>query len=280
MQRRRFLGLLGAGLAGSGVAAARLAAPDLGRRASAGARGAPPQESVDDRVQGPDTGLQRVVWSVDTSEPLVALTFDDGPDPEFTPAILDVLDDFDVPATFMVMGFNAVRSPHLLNAAVSAGHDVGNHSWSHLDLREESAATTVEEIRRGSDAVHAITGRRTRLFRPPRGEFTGNAIRAAALLDHDVMLWSVTREAPTDAAPAAVAAAVLGRLEPGSIVDLHDGIGRGTFNPGETWTEELRHRRRIEVAALPLILRAAQREGLRFVTASELIASESRMAAR
>jgi len=277
MHRRRFLGLLGAGLAGSGAVAARIAASPGGQ---ADGGDTPLTEAVDDQVQGPDSGLHRIVWSVRTEQPLVALTFDDGPDPEFTEDILDILDDFGASATFMVMGFNAVRHGHLVHEVVSGGHQLGNHSWSHLDLRHESGASTLDQIRRGADAVRGLTGRRTRLFRPPRGEFTGNVIRAAALLDHDVMLWSATREAPTEAPAGAVADAVLRRLEPGTIVDLHDGIGRGTFNPGEAWTEELRHRRRVEVTALPQILREAQARGLRFVTASQLIASEKLVAAR
>ena len=85
---------------------------------------------------GQRLGQQRLIWSVSTVEPLAALTFDDGPDPELTPRILEVLAEHGVQATFNVMGWNALRHPDLVRAFVAAGHELGNHTWTHQDLAQ------------------------------------------------------------------------------------------------------------------------------------------------
>jgi len=87
-------------------------------------------------------GRRQLVWSVPTSEPMVALTFDDGPDPELTARILAVLDRYRVQATFNVMGYNASRHGDLLRAVVAGGHELGNHTWTHQDLAFLSTAAT------------------------------------------------------------------------------------------------------------------------------------------
>ncbi len=137
---------------------------------------------------------------------MVALTFDDGPDPELTPRILAMLDRYGVRATFNVMGYNAMRHSDLLRAVVAGGHELGNHTWTHQDLAFQSTTSIRRQLDCGRAAIQRAAGVRPRFFRPPRGELTGAAIRAAAELDHDILLWSVTRGPAGVGTPRAVAA--------------------------------------------------------------------------
>ncbi|MBS0482501.1 MAG: glycosyltransferase [Proteobacteria bacterium] len=97
----------------------------------------------------------------------IALTFDDGPDPDFTPKILDVLESRHVPATFFVIGENALENPELLRRMIAGGDEIGNHSYTHPNLAEVSRFGTELELNATQRLVEAYTGRSTRLFRAP-----------------------------------------------------------------------------------------------------------------
>jgi peptidoglycan-N-acetylglucosamine deacetylase len=218
-------------------------------------------------------GRQRLIWSVPTAAPLLALTFDDGPDPEFTPQILRVLAEYRVRATFNMMGCNALRHPELVQAVVAAGHELGNHTWTHQDLTFQSARQSRRQLDRAHQAIEATAGVRPRFFRPPRGNLTGSAIFSAAELGYDVLLWSVTRGAAGVGTWATVADHLARTVTPGDVVALHDGIGRGTFHPRGATARQLRARRSVEVAALPAALEQILGSGLGLVTASALLAA-------
>ena len=222
---------------------------------------------------GQRLGQQRLIWSVSTVKPLAALTFDDGPDPELTPRILEVLAEHGVQATFNVMGWNALRHPDLVRAVVAAGHELGNHTWTHQDLAFQSALQTRRQLERGREAIERTAGVRPRFFRPPRGNLTGSAIQSAAELGYDVLLWSVTRGSAGVGTPASVADHLARTVAPGDVVALHDGIGRGTFHPRGPGAHELRARRRVEVQALPAAVERVLGQGLRLVTVSALLAA-------
>jgi peptidoglycan/xylan/chitin deacetylase (PgdA/CDA1 family) len=216
-------------------------------------------------------GQRRLVWSVPTTLPLVALTFDDGPDPELTPGVLEALADHHARATFNMMGWNAGRHPDLVQAVVDAGHELGNHTWTHLDLAGQSVSQTRHQLDLGRGAIETVAGVRPRWFRPPRGNLTGAAVCAAAELGQDLLLWSVDRGPQGIGTPAAVADHLARVVGPGDVVGLHDGIGRGTFDQDSTLARRLRARRLVELAALPTALRRLQDRGIRLVSASELV---------
>ena len=225
---------------------------------------------------GQRLGQQRLIWSVATARPLAALTFDDGPDPELTPRILEVLAEHGVQATFNVMGWNALRHPDLVRELVAAGHELGNHTWSHQDLAFQSALQTRRQLERGREAIEQTAGVRPRFFRPPRGNLTGSAIASAAELGYDVLLWSVTRGGAGVGTPASVADHLARTVAPGDVVALHDGIGRGTFDPRGSGADRLRARRLVEVQALPAAVERLLGRGLRLVTVSALLAGGER----
>lgn len=222
---------------------------------------------------GQRLGQQRLIWSVSTAKPLAALTFDDGPDPELTPGILEVLAEHGVQATFNVMGWNALRHPDLVRAVVAAGHELGNHTWTHQDLALQSTLQTRRQLERGHEAIERTAGVRPRFFRPPRGNLTGSAIELAAELGYDVLLWSVTRGSAGVGTPASVADHLARTVAPGDVVALHDGIGRGTFHPSGPSAHRLRARRLVEVQALPAAVEQVLGRGLRLVTVSALLAA-------
>lgn len=153
----------------------------------------------------------------------VALTFDDGPDPQRTPAVLDLLARQGVRATFFVVGARAEAHPELVRRMVAEGHVVGNHSYTHswrFPLR--SLGRTVEELRRTGEVLHRITGRRPRLFRPPFGVTNPTIARAVRRLGLDPVGWSIRSLDTMGQSPERVAARILRRLHPGAVILLHD----------------------------------------------------------
>lgn len=255
--------MLGAAAAGAGGLTAGLA------------HGSEPKEEFDlaDAASPPNgvrLGSRRLVWNAETAEQVAALTFDDGPDPDLTPRILDVLDRYDVSASFHVMGYNAVENPDLLREIVARGHEVGSHTWSHPNLRTQTPDETERQLSLCADVIRSVTGKQPRSFRPPYGILTGPAVRQAATMGYDVVLWSLGRGVPGEGTPRDVADHVAGNLRPGDIVLLHDGIGTETFDDlGEQGP--VRRRRDVEVDALPEIIERSLEAGTRFTTLEELL---------
>jgi len=256
VQRRGFL--LGAGAVAGGL--------------SAGASALLPRDrtEADAEVADPRRGMQEIIWSVPTGEPVAALTFDDGPHPDLTPHILDVLDRYDVKATFMVMGYAAESYPDLLVEVVSRGHEIGNHTWSHLHVAKTSATTARSEIERGTHVLEDVAGVPVGLFRPPQGRLNEAVVRLATNMRQDIVLWSVQRGEKRWRSSRSVARHVIDDAGPGDIINLHDGIGRGTFEPASVLAHTLMGRRLVELDALPRIIEGLQQRRMRVVPVSEL----------
>lgn len=193
----------------------------------------------------------------------VALTFDDGPDPVFTPRILDVLAQFGVRATFFVIGKQAEQHPTIIRAIANAGHDVGNHSYGHRPLWMLPPHQTRMEIDRGAQVLTTILGEPPRYFRPPWGRFNLAATRHSTRVGQQRVLWSLRPEGWLPlAGPETIVRNVDRRLHPGAIIDLHDGGGlRGT--PART------------TAALPAILRLLSAREYRCLNLSDLLSEAS-----
>jgi peptidoglycan/xylan/chitin deacetylase (PgdA/CDA1 family) len=120
----------------------------------------------------------------------LALTFDDGPNPAWTPRLLDVLANYSVRATFFMIGNHAESEPALVRRIVAAGHLIGNHSWSHPNLALASGRRIELELVRTSQALEQIAGKPLRLFRPPFGARRPIVLRIARKLGMTPVLWN------------------------------------------------------------------------------------------
>jgi len=267
--RRRFL--RNAALGAGGVATGAVLGP-----AALAWRGPSDAEIRSQELKGnafhADLGMWPIIWSVPVSTNAVTLTFDDGPDPDYTPKILEILARNDVLATFNMMGWNCVQHPEIVRAVVDAGHELGNHSWSHLDLATVDAPTALSEMRQGRDAIERISGQTVHFFRPPRGALSGAAIRYAAEEQLSILMWTINGAPRGVKPPKAIVDHLVNGVHPGYIVGLHDGIGRGTFRPNAGFAQELTARRTAELAALPAAIDGLLARDLRFVTAGGLLA--------
>ena len=155
----------------------------------------------------------------------VALTFDDGPDPDATPRLLRLLGERGVRATFFLFGERAARHPDLVRAIHDEGHEVGNHTWRHRNAWFLPPAAAVREITAGAAILGDILGRAPRLYRPPWGIVNLSTLAATRRLGLTTVLWSIQHEGLRSRSPADQLRHVSDRLHEGAIVDLHDAPG-------------------------------------------------------
>jgi peptidoglycan-N-acetylglucosamine deacetylase len=194
----------------------------------------------------------------------VALTFDDGPDPAYTPPILATLSDRDVRATFFVCGLSAERHPELIRAIVAEGHTIGGHTWHHVDIRGSSDETWDREVDRTHRLIEAATGGPVRYFRPPWGEIDRVGIRRLEARRITPVLWSSHGFDWCTDDPSIIVDAVSRSLQPGAIVLLHDACGN-LLTPGAELPPGTTEDRGPTVASLPRILDAIEATGRRCV---------------
>jgi len=166
--------------------------------------------------------VRGTVTSVSTQDPVVAITFDDGPDPTFTPGLLEILGRHGARATFFMLGESARKYPGLVREVASAGHAIGNHSWGHPSFPAVSRKERRRQIRACDQALapHGV-----RLFRPPFGHQNRETFIDAFLLGHQVVLWNVDSEDWLDHNGQLIAERVERETTPGSIILFHDALG-------------------------------------------------------
>jgi peptidoglycan-N-acetylglucosamine deacetylase len=191
----------------------------------------------------------------------VALTFDDGPNPVFTPRVLNILAQFGARATFFIIGRQAEQYPEIIRDIANAGHEVGNHTYGRRPFWLLSPHQTRAEIDRGAHVLTAILGKPPRYWRPPWGRLNLEALRHSSRVQQQRVLWSLRAAGWLPLASSeTIVHIVAQRLHPGAIIALHDGGG-------------LRHTPARMAAALPAILRLLQAHGYRGLTLSALLAA-------
>jgi len=164
-------------------------------------------------------------WRGPADRAAIALTFDDGPDPTWTPRVLDVLAAHRARATFFLVGRRAAAAPDVVRAIAAGGHEIGNHTWSHRSLWVCNPRRTHQEIARCHDVITQITGVAPRHFRPPWGMVNAAMWRALRRTGERCVFWSLQPEGLRPQTAKAQTAYVLDRVQPGAIVDLHDAEG-------------------------------------------------------
>ena len=192
----------------------------------------------------------------------VALTFDDGPDPEVTPKILDMLKGHKAKATFFVIGQHVEKYPELAQRIVAEGHEIGNHTHTHPRLFNLKLTRGMQtEIERATATIQHVTGVKPVLFRPPIGLKNPHLAIVSRRLGLRVVMWSLHARDTLFRDPRRISQRVLKRIRPGDIVDLHDGHDL----PGQ--------RRRYTARAVASILARLEWKGIKCVTVSELLNS-------
>ncbi len=199
-----------------------------------------------------------VTCRVETEEKIVALSFDDGPTPEGVDAVIDELAKRRVHATFFLIGSKMERYPDQAKRLVAAGHELGNHSWSHGHMVGRSQAHYRAEIARTDALLRAAGVARPVLFRPPYGQRLLGLPLAVRQQGYRSITWDVADDVGRHPTPAAYARDIVSRARPGSIILVH-AMYRGN---------------RVERAAVPLILDGLAAKGHRIVTVGELLKRE------
>ncbi|MCI5825188.1 MAG: polysaccharide deacetylase family protein [Arcanobacterium sp.] len=154
----------------------------------------------------------------------VAITFDDGPNPATTKAILRAWDQYfpEGKATWLLQGNHAVEYPDLVRAIVVAGHEVGNHTWSHPHLSEMGKYAICEEIDQTDRVIRDILGDQSlsiRFVRPPYGEYPANL---AEMINREIVLWTIDSRDWAGGSPSNILERILLHLKDGSVVLMHD----------------------------------------------------------
>jgi peptidoglycan/xylan/chitin deacetylase (PgdA/CDA1 family) len=121
----------------------------------------------------------------------IFLTFDDGPNLRITPKLLAIMQKENINATFFLVGGNVEKNPEILKQLIKNGHDIGNHTYSHLHLKRSDIRSLSEEIMKTNQIVKQVTGKKTKLFRPPYGEISFSELRWLKKNDFKTMFWSV-----------------------------------------------------------------------------------------
>lgn len=209
-------------------------------------------ETENEPTQEIDPETEEEDVSASSNGKYVALTFDDGPHPSVTSAVLNHLDDFDAKATFFVLGSQAAYYPDLVRHTAAAGHEIANHTMNHIDLSITGAEQIRSEISQAEEIIKEATDQPIRLFRPPYGARNDSVDQIIAEEGYTSVLWSVDSLDWKSRDAEAIYDKVMSNTENGSIILLHD-IHEATAE------------------ALPMILESLSEQGYEMITVSEFM---------
>jgi len=202
-----------------------------------------------------------IEWMEFPRQKMVALTFDDGPDPRYTPRILTILKKYKAPAVFFVTGMNALKYPNLVLDEYRSGFVIGNHSFSHPHLAILATTKVITELKATDRAIQAVTGMNPSLFRPPYEELSDSIITVSRRLHKKIILSTITLEHKSAKNPLAMAERAAKLACPGAIILMHDG----RLNRDQT------------VRALPYLIKALTVKGYRLVPLQRLLSTNIRL---
>lgn len=188
----------------------------------------------------------------------IALTFDDGPHPRYTGQILDVLEEYDIKATFFVVGVNAKNYPDSLIDVIKRGHEIGNHTYSHPHVSGLNTYTLTDEVEKCESTIYGLTDYKTKLFRPPEGMIDADVRTVLRSLDYKVIMWDIDTRDWAHEPPEKIAENVISNIASGDIILMHDYIGHNSPT----------------VEAIKIFIPVLLEKGYKFVVVSELIGLE------
>jgi len=214
--------------------------------------------SANDLVYSAET-----IWSGKNLK-AVALTFDDGPHPEYTAKLLDILDRYQAKATFFVIGRHVKSFPDLVFRMQQTGHDIANHSYTHNRMNRMKLTQVVEEIQKTNHEIKNITGQAPRFFRAPGGQYSPGVYQGALKTNMQVINWSVNagdyqnelvysgEKTPFNQSAQQILKHLSKMIKGGDIVLMHNGAPQ-------------------TLEALPQLIEMLQKKGLKLVTVSEIL---------
>jgi peptidoglycan/xylan/chitin deacetylase (PgdA/CDA1 family) len=206
-----------------------------------------------------------VDWIGPATSHEVALTFDDGPSlsstGDWTASILTTLEQTHTPATFFVVGASAHTRPNMIAREAADGFTVAIHTWDHLDMTKLTPTARAWELSSTADAIHAALGPHYCLayWRPPYGDYNTTVVAQARAMGLTTVTWNLDPQDWTGPGVSVIVQRVLSRVQPGSIILLHDGVYGGYNSRQQT------------AQALPQIIRGLRARGLRPVTLPQLL---------
>ena len=190
----------------------------------------------------------------------IALSFDDGPHPRLTPIILEILEEYGIKATFFMVGENVQYYADAARAVVEAGHEIGNHTFSHRRFGRMTEHEMLDEIASCEDAISSVSDTPVHFIRPPEGQMNDTMRRIVGTLDYRIILWDVDTRDWAHTPPAEICRHILDTVQAGDIILMHDFIGHDSPTP----------------EALRMVLPELIARGYRFVTVGELVDSAQR----
>lgn len=204
----------------------------------------------------PPAGARLSYSQVHISQPVLAMTFDDGPHPSLTPRLLDLLKEKNIKATFFVVGSNAKEYPHIIRRILAEGHEIGNHTYTHCSLPSRSDEQIRKELKESEDAIYAAANYRPHLIRPPYGAINAR-IKDLMFSEfgYTTIMWSVDPQDWRRPGASVVTSRLVSGARPGAIMLAHD------IHPGT-------------IAAMPSMFDQLLAKGYQFVTVSQLLNME------
>ncbi|MCX6260788.1 MAG: polysaccharide deacetylase family protein [Bacteroidia bacterium] len=202
-----------------------------------------------------------VIYRLNYPDKVIALTFDDGPNSEYTEQVLDILEMEGIKGTFFLIGKNVEVYPQIAREIVEQGHSVGNHSYTHpWSLSFETRKAVIAEVKKAEEAIYNANGVRPDLFRPPHGFRTPWMIHNIHKMGFKIVTWDdMTTDYYARSKPEEIAKKILSKVKPGSIIVFHDGLN---LNHGVD--------RENTIKALRIVINELKKESYKFVSLNEI----------
>ena len=199
-----------------------------------------------------------IVKNGSKKDKVIALTFDDGPHPKYTNEILNILNKYDAKATFFVLGKFAEAYPEIIKRQWEEGHEIGNHTYSHININKVSKEKLQEEYEKTQNIIYSLTKNKPKLFRPPYGSFDEKTMDIVEMHNSIIVLWSAHQDSKDWSNPEVeqIVNTTLSNIKNGDIILFHDYV---YYDESHT------------VEALNRILPELKNRGYKFVTISQLI---------
>jgi len=202
------------------------------------------------------------IYRIKTDKPRVAITFDDGPSPEWTPKILEELSKADIKATFFFIGHHVQKYPEVARQVAAGGHTIGNHGYAHSVMLYYTPAEIEEEIKYTEHVIREATGQTTKYFRPPKAWLRGNIKEKVRTMGYETILWSLNSKDWVSFNHKSMVKYLARNIKNGDIILFHDSGNVSSTEGGN---------RRQTVKSISLLARSLRDKGFEFVSIEELI---------